>query len=59
MDTGTERTVANLVGSVERAWNEADGAAFAAPFTEDADFVNIRGEHVRTREAIAKGIKAS
>ena len=32
-----------------------DGPAFAQPFAQDADFVNIRGEHFRTREAIAKG----
>jgi uncharacterized protein (TIGR02246 family) len=25
------------------------------PFADDADFVNIRGEHVRSREAIARG----
>jgi uncharacterized protein (TIGR02246 family) len=55
MDAGNERMVADLVGGLERAWNEGDGAAFAAPFAEDADFVNIRGEHARTREAIAQG----
>ena len=32
-----------------------DGAAFAAPFAADADFVNIRGEHVRGRQGIAAG----
>ena len=32
-----------------------DGAAFAAPFAADADFVNIRGEHFRGRGAIAAG----
>ena len=29
--------------------------AFARPFAEDADFVNIRGEHLRTREIIGRG----
>ena len=29
--------------ALEKAWNDADGAAFAAPFTDDASFVDIRG----------------
>jgi uncharacterized protein (TIGR02246 family) len=47
--------VVKLVGELERAWNAADGARFARSFAEDADFVNIRGEHLRTREVIARG----
>src|SRR5262249_52995547 len=35
--------------------NDLDGEAFAAPFTNDADFVNIRAEHFRGRHAIAEG----
>ena len=38
---------------LERAWNAGDGAAFAGPFTDSADFVNIRGEHFRGRAVIA------
>jgi uncharacterized protein (TIGR02246 family) len=53
-----DQIVANVVNELERAWNAADGVAFARPFAEDADFVNIRGEHHRTREAIAKGHQA-
>lgn len=53
-----DQTVANVVNELEKAWNAADGVAFARPFAEDADFVNIRGEHHRTREAIAKGHEA-
>jgi uncharacterized protein (TIGR02246 family) len=55
MNVHGERIVADLVGELEKAWNAADGAGFGRPFAEDADFVNIRGEHFRTREAIAKG----
>jgi uncharacterized protein (TIGR02246 family) len=44
-----------IVGQLEAAWNAMDGAAFAAPFAGDADFVNIRGEHFRGRQAIAAG----
>jgi uncharacterized protein (TIGR02246 family) len=44
-----------IVGELETAWNAGDGTAFGAPFAEDADFVNVRGEHARSREAIATG----
>jgi uncharacterized protein (TIGR02246 family) len=44
-----------IVEQLEVAWNAMDGAAFAAPFAGDADFVTIRGEHFRGREAIAAG----
>ena len=36
-----------LVRRLQDAWNAADGDAFAADFAEDADFVNVRGEHHR------------
>lgn len=55
MDSEDGRIVAQIVGDLERAWNAADGAGFARPFAEDADFVNIRGEHMRTRAVIAQG----
>jgi uncharacterized protein (TIGR02246 family) len=55
MDVESERIVSPIVTELEKAWNAGDGAAFARPFTEDADFVNIRGEHIRTRDVIAKG----
>lgn len=44
-----------VAGRLEAAWNAADGAAFAAPFAPDADFVNIRGELHSGREAIGAG----
>ena len=50
--------VTDVLGELEQAWNAADGVAFGRPFAEDADFVNIRGEHHRTRDAIAKGHQA-
>src|SRR5687767_6467005 len=58
MSDDTERIVSDLVGELEKAWNAADGAAFARHFADDADFVNIRGEHFRTRDLIAKGHQA-
>jgi uncharacterized protein (TIGR02246 family) len=44
-----------LVALLEAAWNAGDGDAFAVPFTDDADFVNIRAEHLRGRAAVAAG----
>lgn len=35
------------------AWNVGDGAAFAAPFTDDADFVVFEGTHLKGRQQIA------
>ena len=45
----------DITRRMETAWKAGDGAAFAAPFAEDADFVNIRGEHFRGRDTIARG----
>ena len=56
--TVDREAVLAIVKELEAAWNAADGARFAVPFTEDADFVNIRGEHFRTREVIARGHQA-
>ena len=53
--TADREAVAAIVKELENAWNAADGARFGKSFTEDADFVTIRAEHMRTREAIAKG----
>jgi uncharacterized protein (TIGR02246 family) len=35
------------------AWNAGDGAAFAAPFTDGADFVVWDGTHLKGRQQIA------
>ena len=58
MAAGAENVADELIGRLEQAWNAADGRAFGEPFTPDADFVTIRGEHLRSREAIAAGHQA-
>jgi uncharacterized protein (TIGR02246 family) len=58
MAEGAEGVAAELIGRLERAWNEADGRAFGEPFAPDADLVPIRGEHLRGREGIAAGHQA-
>jgi uncharacterized protein (TIGR02246 family) len=55
MTTAEHAEAERLVGRLQAAWNAMDGAAFAAPFAEDADFVNILGEHFRGRDRIAAG----
>ena len=50
-----QESIARIVSALEAAWNAGDGAAFAAPMAEDADFVTIRAEHYRGRPAIAAG----
>src|SRR6185295_18476642 len=55
ISTDDRAAIEALVASLEAAWNAGDGDAFAAPFTVDADFVNIRAEHHRGRAAIAAG----
>ena len=58
MNSDGRQIVSEIVTELERAWNAGDGERFARPFTEDADFVNIRGEHHRTRAVIARGHQA-
>ena len=55
MNVTGDRAASDIVAELEKAWNAGDGSAFARPFAEDADFVNIRAEHMRTREVIARG----
>ena len=44
-----------LANHLETAWNAADGESYGAVFTADASFVDIRGDHHRSRTAIGKG----
>ncbi|HEX9942280.1 MAG TPA: SgcJ/EcaC family oxidoreductase [Thermoanaerobaculia bacterium] len=55
MSANAENVASEIINHLERAWNAADGQAFGEPFTADADFVDIRGEYHRSREAIAAG----
>jgi len=53
---GSDRAAIDaIVASLEAAWNAGDGGRFAAPFAPDADFVTIRAEHFRGRDAIGAG----
>jgi len=43
---------AAIAARLEATWNSADAAGFAAEFTPDADFVNVRGDYGSGRGAI-------
>src|SRR5262245_40544104 len=49
---------ADVLRRLDDAWNAADGARFAAEFSEDADLINIFGAHYSGRAEIAKRIKS-
>ena len=44
-----------MLRRLEQAWNDGDGAAFAATYAPDASFVNVRGERVVGSAAIGAG----
>ncbi|MGH2543001.1 MAG: SgcJ/EcaC family oxidoreductase [Ardenticatenaceae bacterium] len=50
-----ENAIREVVDRIEAAWNMGDGAAFAAPFAEDADYVVVNGMYIKGRQAIAEG----
>jgi uncharacterized protein (TIGR02246 family) len=56
--TSTESIATTILEQLEQAWNAGDGAAFGAPFADESDFVNVRGEHHRGADNIAHGHQA-
>jgi uncharacterized protein (TIGR02246 family) len=46
-----------IVHGLEAAWNRHDVVAFAAPYFEDADFVNVFGDWLRGRQAIIDDLR--
>ena len=59
MTIDPEAIASNFYAVLERAWNDADGAAFAAPFVEQPSFVDIRGvAHDGGRAELAAGHQA-
>jgi uncharacterized protein (TIGR02246 family) len=47
-----------ILEQLEQAWAAGDGMGFAAPFAEDADFVEIRGGHHHGAIAVGRGHEA-
>ena len=48
-----EEAVRSLVEQMMQGWAAGSGDSFAAPFTEDADYVTFGGDHLQGRPAIA------
>ncbi len=48
-----EAGLRSLFQDQEAAWNRGNGVAFAAAFTEDSDFINVRGDLFHGRTMIA------
>jgi uncharacterized protein (TIGR02246 family) len=55
MNDTSVNVVRDAFATLESAWNDADGTRFGDPFTDDADFIDIRGTHHTGRRAIAGG----
>jgi uncharacterized protein (TIGR02246 family) len=49
-----ERRIRDLTRQLAEAWNRNDGAAYAALFTEDGDYVAFDGTHLKGREENAR-----
>jgi uncharacterized protein (TIGR02246 family) len=46
-----------IVQTLEDGWNAGDATKFASPFAEDADYVIVNGQLIRTRAVIDFGHK--
>ncbi|QFG20994.1 SgcJ/EcaC family oxidoreductase [Actinomadura sp. WMMB 499] len=44
--------ITDLLDGLAAAWNAGDATAYAAAFTEDADYISFDGRHARGRAAI-------
>jgi uncharacterized protein (TIGR02246 family) len=58
MNTNNDRAAAekalhDLFQEMQDGWNQGDGQAFAASFTEDADYIVVNGTYLKGRQAIA------
>ncbi len=49
---GDEAKIKVVINRLHAAWNEHDMAKFAADFTDDADFINVRGTWWKGRKQI-------
>jgi uncharacterized protein (TIGR02246 family) len=43
----------DLFHQMQAGWNRGDGHAYAASFTEDADYISVNGAYLKGRQAIA------
>ena len=48
-----EKALHDLFQQMRDGWNQGNGQAFAASFTEDADYIVVNGTYLKGRQAIA------
>jgi len=48
-----EKALHDLFQKIKDGWNQGDGQAYAASFTEDADYIVWNGIYLKGRQAIA------
>ena len=44
--------ITSVIKQMENGWNAGDARAFAAPMSEDIDFITIRADHLQGRQAV-------
>lgn len=54
-----ETSIREILRAQTEAWNRGDGIAWAREFTDDCDFVNIRGDTLHGRGEIGARVTAS
>jgi uncharacterized protein (TIGR02246 family) len=54
-----ETSIREILREQTEAWNRGDGIAWAKEFTDDCDFVNLRGDILHGRADIGTSIAAS
>lgn len=50
-----DKEINSIVQQLQTSWNKGSGEGYAAPFTDDADFINVLGQHHTGKMEIAKG----
>jgi hypothetical protein len=58
MTSEDEAQLSDIPLQMIEAWNRGDAEAFAAPFSETADFIAFEGTHLHGRSEIAAGVVA-
>ena len=49
-----ENDIRDMFAQLVECWNRGDGLAFGELFTEDADYIDVTGNHSQGRQAIAQ-----
>ena len=52
--SGDENAVRIVIQSLDKAWNQGDGTAWAVHYAEDGEFINVRGAVFEGRPVVEK-----